>query len=102
MCLLNGDLKNLNMRERDLADVDSPGRRNVSQLWARDCESSSVCFSYQQVSSPPRLPQPWLTWEVGSALSGSWKVRRSRQGEDARGGGAAGVARNLAREKGEE
>lgn len=71
MCLLNGDLKNLNMRERDLADVDSPGRRNVSQLWARDCESSSVCFSYQQVSSPPRLPQPWLTWEVGSALSGA-------------------------------
>lgn len=52
VCLLNGDFKNFNMRERDLADVEKLTAQEGG-MRARDSGSSSVCFSYQQVSSPP-------------------------------------------------
>lgn len=101
VCLLNGDFKNFNMRERDLADVETLTAQEGG-MRARDAGSCSVCFSYQQVSSPPWLPQPRLTWEVGSAQSGGWKGGLERMGEDGQHRGAAGVERNLAREKEEE
>lgn len=66
----------------------------MSHSRARDSGNSSVCFSYQQVSLMPRLPQPWLTWEVGSAWNRGGRVGRSRQGACGR-QGKCRVKRNL-------
>ena len=63
-------------------------------LWTQLC----LLFLPAGVLNTP-LPQPRLTWEVGSSQTGGWTVGWNRQGEGDQQEGTEGVERNLVREK---